>query len=306
MAIGSTEAAPAGAANGSMLASIAAAPAPTAAPSPAPVAEVKPSAPVAAPEGRFKLADDYASHASMRKFINDDGTVDPNVVAKSYLNLERMLGADKLTLPKDETDKDGWNAVYAKLGRPDTPEAYELKKPEKLPEGIAADESAEKVFRTLAHENGLNTRQAQAVYDAYLAHQQQAIAAHAQAMSKAREEGERAIAREYGSSLPEVQTVVRATMAQYADEEFVGFLNESGLGNDPRMMRMLAKMGKDLVGETKLKGRTGEPIKTTDQWLQEASDFRKANQAALFDAGHPDHKRLTAELQAKMDRAFPA
>ena len=36
----------------------------------------------------------------------------------SHRNLEKLVGVDKLPLPKNEADKEGWDRVYTRLGRP--------------------------------------------------------------------------------------------------------------------------------------------------------------------------------------------
>src|SRR5882757_6971704 len=45
-------------------------------------------------------------------------------VIKAHRNLESLVGRDKLPLPKDEHDTEGWNRVYEKLGRPARWEDY--------------------------------------------------------------------------------------------------------------------------------------------------------------------------------------
>ncbi len=48
----------------------------------------------------------------------------PQDLFKSYRELEKTLGQDKVVLPKDGADAKEWDAVYNKLGRPDTPDKY--------------------------------------------------------------------------------------------------------------------------------------------------------------------------------------
>lgn len=47
-------------------------------------------------------------------------------MANSYRNAEKLLGGDKLIIPKDQTDQAGWDALYNKLGRPEKADAYKL------------------------------------------------------------------------------------------------------------------------------------------------------------------------------------
>lgn len=58
-------------------------------------------------------------------------------------------------------------AFYSKLGRPESPEGYEIKKPAELPEGIQYNEDVDKAFVKFAHDNGLSAKQAQAIHGWY-------------------------------------------------------------------------------------------------------------------------------------------
>jgi len=53
-------------------------------------------------------------------------------LAKSYLNLERMLSKDKMPIPTDNDGDEVWDQTYKALGRPETPDGYEA--PEGLPQ----------------------------------------------------------------------------------------------------------------------------------------------------------------------------
>lgn len=77
----------------------------------------------------------------------------PNVV-KSYFELEKQFSAaDKVMLPKDDADKDGYNALYSKLGRPESADKYTF------PEGV--DPELVKSLAPKLHEAGITQKQAQ-------------------------------------------------------------------------------------------------------------------------------------------------
>jgi hypothetical protein len=79
----------------------------------------------------------------------------PQDLYKSYRELERMMGQDKVVLPKDGADPKEWDAVYNKLGRPDTADKYTP------PEGADAG-----MFKALApelHTAGLTQSQVEKV-----------------------------------------------------------------------------------------------------------------------------------------------
>ncbi len=109
-----------------------------------------------------------------RGFVQNKGFKGPEDLVTSYQNLEKHFGvpADRLvTLPKDETDAEGWGKVYGRLGRPEKPEGYGFK--DKDGKQTPFQTWAEKTF----HENGLSGKQAQALvqkYDAFHAEHQKA------------------------------------------------------------------------------------------------------------------------------------
>lgn len=94
-------------------------------------------------------------NAELQALAQQRGWKDPATAIESYRNLEKTFSAaDKIVLPKEEGDKDGWGKVYKALGRPDTADGYQIP--------VAKGGSAEdlKVFQTKAHELGLTQKQA--------------------------------------------------------------------------------------------------------------------------------------------------
>lgn len=94
---------------------------------------------------------------SLRGYIEAKGFKDAPSLAESYRNLEKLRGVPEHELariPKAD-DKDGWNAFYARMGRPDSAAGYELPLPEG-DDGVFAKAAAE-----WFHEAGLSPQQAQ-------------------------------------------------------------------------------------------------------------------------------------------------
>jgi len=101
---------------------------------------------------------DEADHAGLSKFA------DVKSLAKSYRELEKSRG-NATAVPGADAKPEEWDAFYAKAGRPEAPDKYELKKPEFKGLDYSLPEPVEKGFRDVAHKAGLNPRQAQALMD---------------------------------------------------------------------------------------------------------------------------------------------
>ena len=71
----------------------------------------------------------------MRGYIQNKGFKDPNSLADSYRNFEKLMGVPQdrvLKLPEKE-DAPEWSQVYDRLGRPKDAKEYEIKSPDGAP-----------------------------------------------------------------------------------------------------------------------------------------------------------------------------
>ncbi len=91
---------------------------------------------------------------------------DVETMAKSYVNAQRMVGADKIAIPGNHGTDEEWDQVYTKLGRPDAPEGYELEM-NNVPDGMDANPELVGWFQNTAHKVGLTPKQAQTLADEY-------------------------------------------------------------------------------------------------------------------------------------------
>jgi hypothetical protein len=77
-------------------------------------------------------------------------------VVKNYFELEKQYrSGDKVMLPKDDQDKAGYDTLYNRLGRPESPDKYAF------PEGV--DPEQVKTLAPKLHELGISQKQAQAL-----------------------------------------------------------------------------------------------------------------------------------------------
>lgn len=124
-------------------------------------------------------------------------TENPTAALDGYASLEKLFGADRagrtFVLPKDADDRDGWSAVYDKLGRPKDADGY----------GITAPEGSDPAFAKTAsgkfHELGLTGQQGKALaewWNGHVAEQQQQAEVAAQAKSQQEHD---ALKAEWGS-----------------------------------------------------------------------------------------------------------
>ena len=90
------------------------------------------------------IPDEYKENKALANFNN------MNDFVKSYINAQKIVGADKIPIPnKYSTDAD-WKVVFSKLGAPETPEGYKYN----FKEG-EVDNQMLQSFNQQAHKLGL-------------------------------------------------------------------------------------------------------------------------------------------------------
>lgn len=208
-------------------------------------------------------------------------------LGRAYTNLEKLLGREKVPVPVDENDEEGWQRWYNAAGRPEAPDKYEFQRPE-LPPDLPYDEDTEKAFRAWSHSNGLSKKQAKNLYEGFVKTQIERHAGWAKEQQQRKAELEAGLQREYGGKLESVKAQAGSVVREFADPEFREFLDQSQLGNDPRMIRFMAKVGAKMQGETRLKGAPPAAPDIKD-YKTAIADFREKHKDALFDRDHPNH-----------------
>lgn len=123
----------------------------------APPSSGNPPAPPAA-GGAFY---DSFQDADLKGWLQTKGVKSPEDLALSYKNLEKFVGSEKVPLPKDANDAEGWDRLFKAAGRPDAPDAYGLDKIE------GADPEFSKAAAAAFHKAGLNPQQAANLVEFY-------------------------------------------------------------------------------------------------------------------------------------------
>ena len=228
----------------------------------------QPAADAAPPDPRAWLPEEFRGDKGFEKFQ------DIGALAKSYRETAKFVGADKATLvrlPKDEADAAAWGEVWNKLGRPEKPEGYTFEGMDDMP-GLDA-------FRVAAHGAGLPAKQAAAVAKWYAEHQ----AAQRETM---RVEAEGTLKQEWGAAFDERLTSARKALDQFGGEELREWMERSGFGNHPGVIRMFSKVAQQMAEPGALKGggsgqqpgaATLAPAEAKAEWdmLQRDGDFMK-------------------------------
>jgi hypothetical protein len=249
------------------------------------------------PDGTFR--DGWtANEALAKKFSSLDA------LTRSYENLERMLGTEKMPVPKDDSPADVWDSVFAKLGRPDSPDHYKLDKPADLPEGIKWDDSTVGEFRAIAHKLGLSQKQAQALVQYDLERSMRTMTSFQQMQEQELQASEQALRSQWGGNFEANLDLARQAAAAL-DESIMA---DPRLANNPKVIDLLAKVG-SMMSESKLTAPRGMVTMHTDV-DGEIAQIQNRNPShplalAYWNAQHPDHQKAVDYMFKLYARKFP-
>ena len=213
-------------------------------------------------------------------------------LARSYVNAQRLIGADKIPLPSNPTSED-LDRIYSRLGRPETPDAY----------GISADgniitEERAKEYADIAHNLRLTPEQASGVLEYYRSAVQNDTAAISASNEDAKEKAISVLQSEWGD-----QYESKVDAAQKAVDRFeAGNIMElqladgSMLGNHPDIIKAFAKIAdfRASVTSEDTISENASSIGMTPQQAQAEID------AMLNDKSHAywDRKNVVGRTQA--------
>ena len=144
--------------------SVAQAPESSAAPVSATPAASEPATPSASGGWKSTLRTDLRDSTLLQKFEDTPSGLEKAL--ESHANLEKLLGNDKVPIPKDVNDVEGWNRFSKAMGIPDKAEGYGLADV-KVPEGMEALAFDKEGFAETAHAHKLTPAQAKGLWESF-------------------------------------------------------------------------------------------------------------------------------------------
>lgn len=224
-------------------------------------------------------------------------------LAESHVNAEKMIGGS-LRLPKDGASPDevkkSLDGIYGKLGRPESPDKYEFKKPATV-EGVNWDDNKAQSFLKTAHEIGLNSRQVQKLIDLQADFERQALPDNAKLFDKCIQTLEQGDDNNpgWGSTTPRYVAIASRAAKTMFTPEVLQKLDRTGLSNDPELVRGLYKIGRELMEDGII-----FPDNEDNPVLQGGTQAAQAEinkvmgdpKHAYFDVNHADHETAVQRM----------
>lgn len=233
---------------------------------------------------------DSVEDTDLKGYAELKGWKDPSEALNSYRNLEKLIGSEKVPMPKGDDDAEGWNRVFDALGRPKSAEGYGLTAAEGGDPAIA-NEAAAKFL-----ELGLSEKQGKELAQWWAGKSQDIVASQQQQTEQNFEKQLNEVKQEWGDKYDENVELGRRAAREYGlNGEKLAKL-ESALGTAD-LMKLMAAIGKG-QGEAEFVGSS-----SSNQFGMSPEAARTRISALKADPGF-QAKYLTgdADSRQEMDR----
>jgi hypothetical protein len=253
---------------------------------PEPVVEQTQAAPEQTGSWLDGLEEEYKSNPLINKWesLND--------FAKTHLNAQKLIGADKIAIPGKAATDEEWQSVYQRLGAPEDPQQYSLERADVF------DENTFETFRNTAYEIGLSNKQAEKISNYFENQVREGQEVLAQRTEEARFSGEQELRQEFGQNfekrLTQAQAAARTVIGDTELFDEIKLADGRKLGDHPAIIRTFSRMA-EMLGEDGLVGEPTEVVMSSQDAQKLIEEHMQANTPFTV-AGHPGHDAAVAEV----------
>lgn len=202
----------------------------------APAAEVKPSS------WKSYLRSDLKDSPLSKKF--EDTPDGLNKFTEGYANLEKLLGHEKVPIPKDEKDVEGWARYSKAMGVPEKPEGYKLEDA-KLPDSMKDVSLDKNKFAEVMHAHKIHPSAVKGIWEAYQKtvsdSYNKVVTDHQNNLTNT----VNGLKSEWGDSYNVNVELGQEVISKFSDDQEMNDFVTNSLTKSPAGIKFLAKIGKE-------------------------------------------------------------
>ena len=247
-------------------------------------------APAAQPTSSWKdsISEEYRVDPSIEKFTEIDA------LAKSYINATKMIGQDKIVIPTKNSTQEAWDEAYAKLGRPETADKYNLNAESN---SVNIDEGAIKSFAEQSHKLGLNNKQAEGILDFYKNNMEGSMQQAKIDTETAQAQSEQELRSEWGRDFDAKVQQAGALAKANISPEVLDMTLSSGirLGDHPEIVKGFAKIA-GMMSEDKMVATESENVNSVTDIESEISSITNDTDGPYWNKQHPYHDKMVQQV----------
>ncbi len=253
-----------------------------------------------AEEANVDWTTDLGEHAEL---VAAKGWKNPADVVKSYAHLERLVGSDRIAVPK-AGDEDGFRNVMRKLGAPEEPKGYELAPPQSAPKGWYREDAADS-FRALAHKANLTPAQARVLHDGWVGGLLETDQQQALAIERTHAKLDEDLRNDWGVDYDRKLELARRAARHFSGAEELDAL-EASIGS-PALVRLFARIGEHFDEDTLVGQGEGRFAASAAEARTEIGSLKQdpGFMASLADASHLGHADAKAKWRRLHEVGYP-
>jgi len=226
------------------------------------------------------LSDEFKDFKSLQSFKN------VNDLAKSYIHANSLLGKKMSDMKPEDI------AVLNSLrGIPESEDSYSL--PEELSPDLAS------FYKKVSLKAGLTQEQAKTIVDSFIELDREENGKISSSTEQQLVDWQNELKAEFGSALNQRVDIARRGLNAFGDESLKQLLKDTGLHQHPAMVKLFAKVGKELLEDSFIEADKATKFGITPA---DADAMIKKNLAdnefrsAYFSATHPGHQLAVQEM----------
>jgi len=250
---------------------------------------------------------DLSNSPLLQKF--EDGPEGLRKQLESHANLEKMIGQDKVPIPKSPDDVEGWNRLNKALGVPDAAEGYGLPDAE-LPEGLKGLTFDKQQFADIVHSFKLTPSQAKGLWGAYTKMSMDAYGKVLQSTQTNMTDVVNRLRGEWGDAYESNVELGQTVINKFSDDKETNDWLTSRLASDPRGVKFLAKIGNQFaenkIGEFQFKRFSLAPDEAIAEINKIRGDINGAYMNASGKFSEEEHQAAVAQVNRLLEVAAKA
>ena len=212
--------------------------------------QTKETGDITRPAWMAQLSGDLKESKGLTKFQNI------SELGKAYGELEGKLG-NTISIPGDEATEQELADFYGKTGRPESAEKYDLKYEDAIPDYLkTALSKSEGNLKEALFKSGVSQKAAEGIFNWVQKELYAGEKLEATFREKQKVDGTEVLKKEWGASYDANLNVMSMAVNKFADEGFIKFARESGLVNNPDMIKTFLKIGQAMSEDTLVDGDT--------------------------------------------------
>jgi len=221
-------------------------------------------------------------------------------LARSYVNAQRLIGADKVPMPVNPTDED-LDRIYDRLGRPESPDKYGIS-----PDGNIITEERATEYADIAHRLRLTPDQAQGVLDYYRSVAENDLTSMTNANAQALEQSAAELQAEWGDNYDTKIQSAQKVVDQFEAGSIMEMQLADGtkLGNHPEVIRAFAKIAdfrQTVTSEDTVSESTSSMGMSVQQAGNEIQAIMGDRSHAYWDKKNPQHQQAVDRMAQLME-----